>query len=179
MLIQNGKLKMRKLELKDNVLLAKWLSDSKVLQYYEGRDNPFDVEKVNEVFFAEDDAEVKCIIEYEGKEIGYIQFYQLDEKTRKTYGYENEIIYGTDQFIGEVEYWNKGIGKDLINAVVTYLIEEKLANRVVMDPQVWNERAIRCYEKCGFKKVKLLPKHELHEGEYRDCWLIEYKPQLQ
>ena len=43
------------------------------------------------------------------------------------------------------------------------------------DPQAWNERAIRCYEKCGFKKVKLLPKHELHEGEYRDCWQIEYK----
>ncbi|MEH1834506.1 MAG: GNAT family protein [Nostoc sp.] len=34
-----------------------------------------------------------------------------------------------------------------------------------------NPRAIRCYEKCGFVKVKLLPAHELHEGEYSDCWL--------
>lgn len=48
---------------------------------------------------------------------------------------------------------------------------------VVMDPQTWNKRAIRCYEKCGIKKVKILPEHEFHEGRYRDCWLIEYKKQ--
>ena len=79
-----------------------------------------------------------------------------------------------DQFIGESTYWNKGVGTQLVSAMVAYLIEEKGADRIVMDPQTWNERAIRCYEKCGFKKVKLLPENELHEGEYRDCWLIEY-----
>ena len=64
-----------------------------------------------------------------------------------------EIIYGTDQFFGEPSYWNKGIGTRLVSAMVKYLIEEKGANRIVMDPQTWNERAIRCYEKCGFEKV--------------------------
>lgn len=59
--------------------------------------------------------------------------------------------------------------------MVEYLIEQKQADIVVMDPQTWNERAIRCYEKCGFKKVKIMPKHEFHEGEYRDCLLIEYR----
>lgn len=58
MLFHNGKLKVRKLEKEDNVLLAKWLSDPLVLEFYEGRDNPFDLEKVNEVFFAPEDEEV-------------------------------------------------------------------------------------------------------------------------
>ena len=71
-------------------------------------------------------------------------------------------------------YWNKGIGTKLVSSVVEYLIREKGADRIVMDPQTWNERAIHCYEKCGFEKVKLLPKRELHEGAYRDCWLMEY-----
>ncbi len=44
-----------------------------------------------------------------------------------------------------------------------------------MDPQLRNTRAMKCYEKCGFKKIKILPKHELHEGVHQDCWLIEYK----
>lgn len=78
-----------------------------------------------------------------------------------------------DQFIGESGYWNQGIGTLLVRLVVAYLMREKGANRIVMDPQIKNERAIRCYEKCGLKKVKLLPKRELHEGEYRDCWLLE------
>lgn len=85
-----------------------------------------------------------------------------------------EVIYGMDQFIGEVSYWNKGIGTKLISSVAEYLIREKGADRLVMDPQTQNQRAIHCYEKCGFEKVKLLPKRELHEGEYRDCCLMEY-----
>ncbi|KAA0948534.1 acetyltransferase [Sporosarcina sp. ANT_H38] len=176
MLFQTGEMLIRELEINDKHHLAKWLSDPEILQYYEGRDNPFDVEKVEEVFFGEESGSTRCIIEFDEVSIGYIQFYEVDEDERRTYGYGDsaEIIYGMDQFIGESTYWNKGIGTELVRAVVKHLIEEKDANRIVMDPQTWNERAIRCYEKCGFKKVKLLPKNELHEGEYRDSWLIEH-----
>lgn len=177
MLFQNDSLKVREIEEKDKHILARWLSDPQVLEFYEGRDNPFDLDKINEAFYSPEDNEVKCIVEFGGTEIGYIQFYQLDDETKKVYGYLNddEKIYGTDQFIGEVEYWNKGIGTLLVTSIVTYLVKNKNADRVVMDPQIRNVRAIRCYEKCGFKKVKVLPKRELHEGVYQDCWLIEYK----
>ncbi|WNB93962.1 GNAT family N-acetyltransferase [Bacillus sp. NEB1478] len=176
MLFQNGDLTVRKLEKKDQYLLVKWLSDESVLEYYEGRDNPFDLDKVNKVFYeSEEDDEIKCMVEYKEKAIAYIQFYQLDNKTKNDYGYIDESIFGTDQFIGEVEYWNKGIGTLLVTSMVDYLIEHKNADRVVMDPQTRNARALKCYEKCGFRKVKILPLHELHEGEYQDCWLIEYK----
>lgn len=43
MLIQNG----------DQRHLAKWLSDPAVLEFYEGRDSPFDVNKVQQVFYDE------------------------------------------------------------------------------------------------------------------------------
>lgn len=177
MIYKNGKITVRELKIEDKHLLAKWLSDPKVLQYYEGRDNPFDLEKVNEKFYNCDENEMKCMVEYEDVEIGYIQYYELDEETRNHYGYSDSPykIYGMDQFIGETEYWNRGIGTALVKSMVTFLVEQKHADLVVMDPQTWNERAIRCYEKCGFKKVALLPKNELHEGEYRDCWLIEYQ----
>ncbi|WP_099159146.1 GNAT family N-acetyltransferase [Virgibacillus ndiopensis] len=175
MLFQNGNLIVRKLEVRDKYLLAKWLSDISVLEFYEGRDNPFKLEKVNKKFYDPKDDVVKCTVEFEGNEIGYIQFYVLDDKTKKDYDYFNETIYGMDQFIGEVKYWNNGIGMLLVKSMVNYLIEHKKADLVVMDPQVRNARALKCYEKCGFNKVRILPKHELHEGEYRDCWLIEYK----
>ncbi|TKC16350.1 GNAT family N-acetyltransferase [Robertmurraya kyonggiensis] len=176
MLFQNGKLIVRELEIEDNLLLVKWLSDPRVLEFYEGRDNPFDIEQVNKTFYERENGLARCIVEFENVEIGYIQFYLVDEEERKVYGYDEvpDVIYGMDQFIGETEYWNRGIGTLLVKSTLEFLVEEKQANRVVMDPQTWNERALRCYEKCGFKKVKLLPKRELHEGEYRDCWLIEY-----
>ena len=177
MLFQKEKLKVRLLEKKDAPFIAKWLSDPHVLQYYEGRDNPFNLEKVYNVFFENETDTVKCLIEYENIETGYIQYYPLDFETRKVYGYLNEadIIFGIDQFIGEVKYWDRGIGQLLVSAMTDYLFHDKQASTVVMDPQSWNKRAIRCYEKCGYQKIKLMPKHELHEGEYRDCWLIEYR----
>lgn len=49
-LFQNQGLTVRTLEEKDDILLAKWLSDPSVLEFYEGRDNPFDLNKVREVF---------------------------------------------------------------------------------------------------------------------------------
>ncbi|GGA46669.1 GNAT family N-acetyltransferase [Psychrobacillus lasiicapitis] len=176
MLFQNDKLSVRLLGQQDSSLLAKWLSNPAVLEFYEGRDNPFDDNKVQEKFYNRENGVDRCIVEFDNTPIGYIQFYPVDLDERKLYGYADitEVLYGMDQFIGEVAYWNKGIGTLLVNSTVKFLLEQKKADRVVMDPQTWNERAIRCYEKSGFKKVKLLPKNELHEGEYRDCWLIEY-----
>lgn len=174
MLFQNGNLKVRRLEKKDKYLLVKWLSHPTVLEFYEGRDNPFNLEKVEKAFYPPEDSEVRCIVEIDDTEIGYIQFYQLGDDTKNDYGFFQENVFGTDQFIGEIDYWNKGIGTLLVSSMVYFLTEEKGAERVVMDPQLRNTRAIRCYEKCGFKKVKILPKNELHEGEFQDCWLMEY-----
>lgn len=176
MLFQNNQLTVRELMLNDNLLLSKWLSNPAILEFYDGRDNPSDLERVNRKFFNRNDGVNRCIIEYEKKSIGFIQYYRIDKEERLLYGYEhsNDLIYGIDQFIGETRYWGKGIGTLLVSSMVNFLIEDKQADRVVLDPQASNIRALRCYEKCGFKKVKLLEKHELHEGEHRDCWVMEY-----
>jgi len=174
-IINVGNLQVRELERVDKVLLSKWLSDPEILQYYEGRDNPFNIEKVEQEFFDVEENVTRCLVELSGIPIGYVQLYIVDGEEREVYGFSDsaELIYGMDQFIGESAYWNKGIGTELVQAMVKYLLEEKGADRIVMDPQIWNVRAIHCYEKCGFEKVKLLPANELHEGEYRDSWLME------
>jgi aminoglycoside 6'-N-acetyltransferase len=97
----------------------------------------------------------------------------LSEKDRQTYCLDvTKNVYGIDLFIGETNYWNQGIGTKIFSTLVNYLLAELQADKIVIDPNVKNTRAIRCYEKCGFEKVKILPKHELHEGEYRDSWLM-------
>ena len=39
------------------------------------------------------------------------------------------------------------------------------------------KRALKCYQKAGFRIIKILPEHELHEGKMRDCYLMEYRYQ--
>lgn len=175
LIYQTEALTVRELELSDKALLVTWLNDPMVLTYYGGRDRPHDRDMVDAHFYQEDSV-TRCLIEFHHQSIGYIQFYELDEEERLEYGYSDptEKIYGTDQFIGETAYWDQGIGKLLVSSMLDYLIGVAKADRVVMDPQQWNVRAISCYERCGFKKVKELIAHEMHEGQLRDCWLMAY-----
>lgn len=176
MLFQQNALTVRHLQPQDAPYLVKWLNDPTILEWYEGRDNPQSLDMIQNTFFQKNGDPVQaCIVEYEGQAVGYIQFYPLEDEERDVYGYPaDEIVYGTDQFIGEPAYWNRGVGTELVTAMTGYLIRERGASKVVMDPQARNERAIRCYEKCGFRKVKLMPAREMHEGVLRDCWLMEY-----
>lgn len=173
-------LKIRPLHEEDAPLLVKWLSDERVLQHYEGRDRPHDQKLVQENFYpAEDDAS-RCLFLYDDTPIGYGQYYLLDEEMKQEYGLDlTSVIYGMDQFIGEPDYWNKGIGTLIVQTLLSHLAEKLGAKMVVLDPQAWNTRAIRCYEKCGFHKVKWLPQHEWHEGSMRDCWLMAWTPPAQ
>jgi len=172
---------IRKLEdcLDDYTLLAKWLSDPVVLDYYEGRSNPFDLEKVMEKFAHRARGEsqvIPCIIEYNEKAIGYIQYYKA---SFSEYGV-TELAdiqkfvqpYALDVFIGETNYWSKGIGTKAIQMLIKYIFEIKNADIIFIDPQTWNKRAVRCYEKCGFKAVKIIEKRELHDGEYKDSLIM-------
>ncbi len=183
---KNTNITIRKMNdcIDDYSLMANWLSDPIVLTYYEGRDNAFDLDKVIEHYQPRakgEDYVVSCIIECGDKAVGYIQYYRADiddpimekpEVGKKLAGRAFHNPYGIDLFIGETEYWNKGIGTSIIQLLVHYLFENNLADIIFIDPQTWNERAIKCYEKCGFKPIAILEKNELHEGSYRDNLLM-------
>ncbi|PFG13414.1 GNAT family N-acetyltransferase [Bacillus sp. es.036] len=167
-IIKNGDVSIRYLKDGDGKYLLKWLTDPAVLTYYEGKDRPYTYEKVLEDFFLDDD-ETRCLVLFKNTPIGYIQFYlmiEVDGITLPT------STYGMDQFIGETSYWNQGIGKILVQSVVYYIETTLKGSMIVMDPQKWNERAIRCYEHVGFTKVGVLPNHEYHEGKWNDCFLM-------
>ncbi|WP_242224207.1 GNAT family N-acetyltransferase [Bacillus cereus group sp. BfR-BA-01380] len=175
MLFQKKDLSIRYVTENDVQTLSNWLSNPEVLCFYEGRDKPRSPEQVRERYISSS-GEKRCIVEYKNKSIGYIQIYPLDPEWKALYGYdERENVWGMDQFIGETAYWNRGIGTELVLAAITYIKNELGAFAIAMDPRVSNERAIRCYEKCGFQKVKVLKEHELHEGVWEDCWIMEYK----
>lgn len=174
----NQEISIRTLAPDDAELLMKWLSDPALLEYYEGRDRPHTMAMVLEHFYEEAGTRkiTRAIVRYKSQDVGYIQFYPVDDDEKAEYGYTDYKgkVYGMDQFIGETAFWNQGVGTQLVGETVKYLTCSKQADMIVMDPQCWNHRALRVYEKLGFVRKKLLPGHEWHEGEYRDCWLVEY-----
>lgn len=171
---KDGPISLRPLEQSDAPLLLRWLTDPRNLEYWEGPHEIFTPERIQEDFYTEEWNGSACIIGYEGRDIGYVQAYQLDEEMFGEYQYHRTDLktFGIDQFIGEPELWGKGIGRKFISLICGYLKNNCGAQAIVLDPHADNPRALRCYEACGFKKVKLLPAHELHDGKRVDCWLM-------
>jgi RimJ/RimL family protein N-acetyltransferase len=68
---------------------------------------------------------------------------------------------GRDAFvglgIGETEYWSKGYGTDVMNVLLRFAFTEINLRRVSLGVFEYNPRAIRSYEKAGFR----------HEGRLR------------
>jgi len=180
-LFQNGDISIRKMEdnIRDYSVMAKWLSTKELLDYYEGCSNSFDLEKVIKKFAPRakgEDVVVPCLIEHNQKAIGYIQYFRIepdgydvgDAINMKNYG----LAYGMDLFIGETDNWNKGIGTIVVMSLITYLFIQENVDIIFIDPQTWNKRAIRCYEKSGFIPMVVIKNREMHDGEYKDSLIM-------
>jgi aminoglycoside 6'-N-acetyltransferase len=164
----------------DFELMATWLGDDRVAEWFGGRDRPRSQEALREKYgrrIRSGSAVVPTFMIMDGRPIGFLQYFHLadiaDERPHD-YGYgTGEGVYGIDLFIGEPALWNQGIGTRAVRLIVRWLFEERGAGVVVADPRVANGRAIHCFEKAGIWKVRVLPGHERYEGRDEDCWLLE------
>lgn len=163
----------------DYTLFTSWLSDLDVCEYYEGRTKPFSYDMVVEKFQERAkgiDPVTVGVIEYEDTSVGFVQFYpsepgeyhESDVIDRSKY----RLAYGMDIVIGDKNYWNKGIGTHTMQLMTEFLLSEMKADILLIAPQSWNKRAVSCYEKSGFKELKVIKDMELHDDDYMDGILM-------
>lgn len=83
---------------------------------------------------------------------------------------------GRDAFvglgIGETEYWNKGYGTDVMNILLRFAFLEVNLQRVTLSVFEYNPRAIRSYEKAGFRHEGRVRKVLNKEGKLWDVLLM-------
>ena len=71
-------------------------------------------------------------------------------------------------FIGNKAYWGKGYGTDAMKILVTFIFEQMNINKIKLHVFSFNTRAIKSYEKVGFKKEGTLRKEIFRDGNYFD-----------
>ena len=60
-------------------------------------------------------------------------------------------VRGIDRFLASPSLLDRGLGTKMIGAFVKMLLHDLAVTRVQTDPATHNHRAIRCYEKTGFR----------------------------
>ena len=88
------------------------------------------------------------------REFAYIQCYRMTE-WNTGFGPQPDDTRGIDQMIGEPDMIERGHGSAFIRAFIEDLLAAGVP-RVVTDPDPTNARAIRCYEKAGFARDRLV-----------------------
>lgn len=134
-------LSFRPLNVTDLPLLLTWLSQDHVKQWWNDGDDT--LEKVT-LHYGGEEPDVARFILIESTEaidrpIGYFQYYIVSQD-----------VIGIDQFIGEPDRINQGIGTASIQLFLETIVASYQPEQIIIDPHPDNKRAIRCYEKVGF-----------------------------
>lgn len=78
----------------------------------------------------------------------------------------SKVVVGI--FIGDKEYWNKGYGTDAMKVLINFIFQQMNINKIKLVVYSFNERAIKCYEKCGFQKEGIHRQEAYKDGKYHD-----------
>lgn len=81
--------------------------------------------------------------------------------------------YSLGIVIGEASARNVGVGTEVINLLLTFCFEELGAHRVELNVVEENLRAVKCYEKNGFKKCGKMTDASFYSGRYHNLLKME------
>jgi aminoglycoside 6'-N-acetyltransferase len=94
------------------------------------------------------------IVTLDDRPFGYIQSYPLST-WNQGFGAQPIATRGIDQFIGEPEMIGRGHGSSFIRQFADTLLRNGTP-RIVTDPDPANIRAVRAYEKAGFREERMV-----------------------
>ena len=94
------------------------------------------------------------IVLADGAPIGYIQSYVAKGAGDGWWEDEQDPgVRGIDQFLADADRLGRGLGTAMVRAFVERLFDDPDVTHIQTDPDPRNSRAIRCYEKAGFRRV--------------------------
>ena len=136
--------------------LQAWIARPHVAEWWDEQNTLEELEAYYTPAMAGSPAHKAFIAMLDGEAIGFIQSYTpalfhhegwwLDE--------HDPGVRGIDQFLANEHQLGKGLGTAMVRAFVARLFEDPAVTRVQTDPSPGNARAIRCYEKGGFRRVR-------------------------
>ena len=152
--------------------MLNWLNNKKISDYY-GDSKKYTLKEIKNKYIKKIESKVEnpCIIEYNNKPIGYIQYYIVDSEEYEipqeifsNIVKQNEKAIAIDLFIGEDDFRDKGIGTKTLKLLINEIFNDHSINAILIDPKTSNKRAIECYRKCGFKDICIIPNREEKDG---------------
>ena len=136
-------------------MLVGWHADPDVSRYWD--EETFTEDEMRERL-ARDDVDA-FVVEADGEPIGYLRSWWEEDAPLRG---------GIDMFLIP-DARGRGLGPDASRALATHLRDDRGWSPVTVDPYLWNEAAIRAWERAGFVALEERePDDEWHTAR----WLL-------
>ena len=168
--LEGEKVRLRPFTDDDVPQLYRWFNDREVLHWLQLSEDPPELMQSMDAHherwqrIRDDAGQQSWLIETkEGRPIGEIGLLDIHPTHHRA---ELGIV------VGEKEYWNRGYGTDAIRCLLRHAFGEVGLRRVGLIVDEDNDRAIRCYENCGFAREGLLRGYRLRDGQPINMWVM-------
>jgi RimJ/RimL family protein N-acetyltransferase len=166
--IRSQRLYLRPAERADLPLFVRWFADAETSRYLALR-APFSLAMEEKWFEGMVERQgktdyhfVACLVE-DGRPIGTVGLHGLELENGKA-------EFGIS--IGDKDEWNKGYGTEAMNAICDFGFGVLRLERIYLDVYEGNARAIRSYEKAGFRHEGRKRHAHFSEGRYSDVLVM-------
>lgn len=164
MLFQSERIYLRKMTGEDVDVYHTWRNDVEVMRTTSPSMDLFTRDDtngfVNQVILHASSSKSYMIVDSQtNRPIGITSLIQIDLKNRHA-----ECIID----IGEKEYWGKGYGREAMKLLLDYAFLEMNLHRVSLRVFSFNEKAIKLYERIGFKQEGISRQFLFREGKWHD-----------
>ena len=160
-MIRGTKTRLRALERDDLPHFVRWINDPETRHFMAMR-YPLSMTEEEtwwDGFLQRKNDHIFAIEAEDGTYIGNIGLHGLERENRRaTLGI----------MIGDKRYWGEGYGTDAILAMLDWAFGYLNLNRVYLTAYAYNERAIGCYLKCGFRHEGTMRQARYVDGKYYD-----------
>lgn len=147
----------------DTELFVKWLNDFEITDYLGRSGNTVTINDEKEYLenkrSSGNSVQLAIVTLEEDKLLGTVSLENIDTLNRCA-------MLGI--FIGEKEYFSNGYGTEAIRLILDYGFNYLNLNNISLHVMDFNPRAIKCYEKCGFKEYGRRRKCKFINGKYYD-----------
>ena len=157
--LSGARVTLRAIEPGDRACLCSILAEPSVARWWGSRSPD---EAVDDLF---EPYQTSWAITVDGVLVGSIQVAEEEEPDYRH--------AGIDLFL-DTAHQGQGLGPEAIRLVARYLFETRGHHRLTIDPAAANERAIRAYERVGFRPVGVMRAYERgRDGTWHDGLLMD------
>jgi RimJ/RimL family protein N-acetyltransferase len=147
---------LRQLDDADYPLLTEWMNDPDVAEFWLLA-GPEDLTRAHVAHVSADGHSVSYLGLLDGQPMSYWELYRADQDSLAAHYDASPYDGGVHLLLGPSRFRGKGLGAQLLEEVAGRMFaDEPRMERIVAEPDVRNERSVRCFARAGFSQIGVL-----------------------